>query len=128
MNIIFKNICKFLSCEHLASEDGKVSLTEAQLSDLESAMQANHDMIAELSIKVKNAEDENKKLTETNKSLDEANKTLEAKVANLPAASTTAVVDDKNTRNMNPQLTSSSSMLAKRHANSMTVCPKLINS
>ena len=102
MNIIFKNICKFLSCEHLASEDGKVSLTEAQLSDLESAMQANHDMIAELSIKVKNAEDENKKLTETNKSLDEANKTLEAKVANLPAASTTAIVDDKKHEDHEP--------------------------
>lgn len=102
MNIIFKNICKFLSCEHLASEDGKVSLTEAQLSDLESAMQANHDMIAELSIKVKNAEDENKKLTETNKSLDEANKTLEAKVANLPAASTTTIVDDKKHEDHEP--------------------------
>ena len=102
MNIIFKNICKFLSCEHLASEDGKVSLTEAQLSDLESAMQANHDMIAELSIKVKNVEDENKKLTETNKSLDEANKTLEAKVANLPAASTTAIVDNKKTEEHEP--------------------------
>ena len=95
MNIIFKNICKFLSCEHLASEDGKVSLTEAQLSDLESAMQANHDMIAELSIKVKNAEDENKSLSEKVKALSDEKETLEAKVSNLPAASTTAVVDDK---------------------------------
>lgn len=65
------------------------------MDNIECSLQANHDMIAELSIKVKNAEDENKKLSETNKSLDEANKTLEAKVANLPAASTTAVVDDK---------------------------------
>ena len=52
-------------------------------------------MIAELSIKVKNAEDENKKLTETNKS-------LEAKVANLPAASTTAIVDDKKHEDHEP--------------------------
>ena len=95
MNIIFKNICKFLACEHLASEEGKVTLTEAQLSDLESALQANHDMIAELSIKVKNAEEENQKLSDAKKELEETNKQLEAKVANLPAASTTAIVDDK---------------------------------
>lgn len=42
------------------------------------------------------------KLTETNKSLDEANKTLEAKVANLPAASTTAIVDDKKHEDHEP--------------------------
>ena len=95
MNIIFKNICKTLACEHLASEEGKVTLTEAQLSDLECTMQASHDMIAELSIKVKSAEEENKKLSEAKTKLEETNKALEAQVANLPAASTTAIVDDK---------------------------------
>ena len=95
MNIVFKNICKFLSCEHLASEEGKVTLTEEQLSDLECALQADHDMIAELSIKVKSSEEENKTLEAKNKELVESNKSLEAKVASLPAASTTAVVDDK---------------------------------
>ena len=102
MNKVYKNICKFLACEHFSVEEGKVTLTEEQMDNIECSLQANHDMIAELSIKVKNAEDENKKLTETNKLLDEANKTLEAKVANLPAASTTAIVDDKKHEDHEP--------------------------
>lgn len=102
MNKVYKNICKFLACENFSVEEGKVTLTEEQMDNIECSLQANHDMIAELSIKVKNAEDENKKLTETNKSLDEANKTLEAKVSNLPAASTTAIVDDKKHEDHEP--------------------------
>ena len=97
MNKVFKNICKFLACDNFSVVDGKVSLTEEQMDNIECSMQANHDMIAELSLKVKAAEDENKKLTETNKSPDEANKALEAKVSNLPAASTTNIVDEKKT-------------------------------
>lgn len=97
MNKVYKNICKFLACEHLTSEEGKITLSEEQVENIESSLQANHDMIAELSLKMKTAEDENKKLTEANKSLDEANKALEAKVSNLPAASTTNIVDEKKT-------------------------------
>ena len=45
---------------------------------------------------------EQKAHRDENKSLDEANKTLEAKVANLPAASTTAIVDDKKHEDHEP--------------------------
>lgn len=95
MDKAYKNICKFLSCDSLPSKEGKVSLTEEQMENLECSMQANHDMIAELSLKVKAAEDENKRLTDTIKA-------LEAKVASLPATGTTAVVDDKKTTEHEP--------------------------
>ena len=90
MNKVYKNICKFLACEHLTSEEGKITLSEEQVENIESSLQANHDMIAELSLKMKTAEDENKKLSESNKD-------LEAKLASLPAASTTNIVDEKKT-------------------------------
>lgn len=95
MDKAYKNICKFLSCDSLPSKEGKVSLTEEQMENLECSMQANHDMIAELSLKVKAAEDENKRLTDTIKA-------LEAKVASLQATGTTAVVDDKKTTEHEP--------------------------
>lgn len=95
MDKAYKNICKFLACDSLTTKEGKVSLTEEQMENLECSMQANHDMIAELSLKVKAAEDENKRLTDNIKA-------LEAKVASLPATGTTAVVDDKKTTEHEP--------------------------
>ena len=95
MNKVYKNICKFLAVENFAVEDNKVALTTEQMDNLECSMQANKDMIAELSLKIKNAEDENKKLSEANKSLTEANESLQAKLDAQPAASasTTNVVE-----------------------------------
>ena len=95
MNKVYKNICKFLAVENFAVEDNKVALTTEQMDNLECSMQANKDMIAELSLKIKTAEDENKKLAETNKTLNEANTALQAKLDAQPAASasTTNIVE-----------------------------------
>ncbi len=88
MDKVYKNICNFLNVEKLTATEGNVALTEAQMDDLECAFQANRDMIAELSLKLKRAEDDGKAFKETNAA-------LEAKLAALPAAATTNVVSDK---------------------------------
>ena len=86
MNKVYKHICKFLAVENFAVNDDKISLTTEQMDNLECSMQANKDMIAELSLKVKQAEDDNKALIE-------ANKSLQAQLEAKPAESTTNVVE-----------------------------------
>lgn len=88
MNKVFKNICKSLAIDALPCTEGCVQLSDEQADTVECALQAGNDMIAQLSLRLKQAEDENKALAE-------ANKSLEAKLASLPAAATTSVVDDK---------------------------------
>ena len=88
MNKVYKNICKFLALDALSTAEGCVSLTEDQVDSLECSFQADHNMIAELSLRHKDAEEANKSLTEKNES-------LEARLSSLPAADTTTVVDDK---------------------------------
>ena len=86
MNKVYKQICKFLAIENFAVNDDKISLTTEQMDNLECSMQANKDMIAELSLKIKKAEDDNKALVE-------ANKSLQAQLEAKPAEGTTNVVE-----------------------------------
>ena len=86
MNKVYKQICKFLAVENFAVNDDKISLTTEQMDNLECSMQANKDMIAELSLKIKKAEDDNKALVE-------ANKALQAQLEAKPAEGTTNVVE-----------------------------------
>lgn len=88
MNKVYKQICKFLAVENFAVNDDKISLTTEQMDNLECSMQANKDMIAELSLKIKKAEDDNKALVE-------ANKSLQAQLDAKPAEGTTNVVETK---------------------------------
>ena len=86
MNKVYKQICKFLAVENFAVNDDKISLTTEQMDNLECSMQANKDMIAELSLKTKKAEDDNRALVE-------ANKALQAQLEAKPAEGTTNVVE-----------------------------------
>lgn len=95
MNKVYKQICKFLAVEDFAVNDDKISLTTEQMENLECSLQANKDMIAELSLKIKKAEDDNKALVETNKSLQAQ---LEAK----PAEGTTSVVETQKQSEAEP--------------------------
>ena len=95
MNKVYKQICKFLAVENFAVNDDKISLTTEQMDNLECSMQANKDMIAELSLKIKKAEDDNKDLVE-------ANKSLQAKLDAKPAEGTTNVVETQKQSEAEP--------------------------
>lgn len=95
MNKVYKQICKFLAVENFAVNDDKISLTTEQMDNLECSMQANKDMIAELSLKIKKAEDDNKALVE-------ANKSLQAQLEAKPAESTTNVVETQKQSEAEP--------------------------
>ena len=95
MNKVYKQICKFLAVEDFAVNDDKISLTTEQMDNLECSMQANKDMIAELSLKIKKAEDDNKALIE-------ANKSLQAKLDAKPAEGTTNVVETQKQSEAEP--------------------------
>ena len=95
MNKVYKQICKFLAVENFAVNDDKISLTTEQMDNLECSMQANKDMIAELSLKIKKAEDENKQLIE-------ANNSLQAKLDAKPAEGTTNVVETQKQSEAEP--------------------------
>ena len=95
MNKVYKQICKFLAVENFAVNDDKISLTTEQMDNLECSMQANKDMIAELSLKIKKAEDDNKTLIE-------ANKSLQAQLETRPAEGTTNVVESQKQSEAEP--------------------------
>ena len=95
MNKVYKQICKFLAVENFAVNDDKISLTTEQMDNLECSMQANKDMIAELSLKIKKAEDDNKALVE-------ANKALQAQLEAKPAEGTTNVVEAQKQTSAEP--------------------------
>ena len=95
MNKVYKQICKFLAVENFAVNDDKISLTTEQMDNLECSMQANKDMIAELSLKIKKAEDDNKALVE-------ANKSLQAQLEAKPAEGTTNVVETQKQSEAEP--------------------------
>ena len=95
MNKVYKHICKFLAVENFAVNDDKISLTTEQMENLECSLQANKDMIAELSLKIKKAEDDNKALVE-------ANKSLQAQLEAKPAEGTTNVVEAQKQSDAEP--------------------------
>lgn len=92
MKKIFTCICAILACEHLLSEDGKITLEDGQLDALEKAMSDDKQTIQSLNDKIASLEAEKKSLTD-------AKSALEGEIADLkkrPADTSSHVIDDKN--------------------------------
>ena len=89
MNKNYKHICKLLACETIESTDDKITLTTAQLDDLEKEFEAKDKSITALTAEVDK--------------LNKANNELEEKVKKLPADTTSTVVDDKKDSNVNTE-------------------------
>ena len=124
MKKIFTSICAILACEHLLSNDGKVTLEDAQLDSIESAIAADKQKINDLNAQVQSLTTEKQQLEaskqqlETEKqtlaaekqqlesdkqTLSDANTQLQAEVTELkkkPADTSKQIVDDAN---MTPQ-------------------------
>lgn len=92
MKKIYTCICAILACEHLLSNDGKITLEDGQFDALEKAMSADKQTIQSLNDKIISLEAEKK-------SLNDAKSDLENEVAELkkkPADTSSHVVDDKH--------------------------------
>ena len=93
MKKIFKSICAILTCEHLTSNEGKITLSDAQMEDIESAISADKQSISDLNAQITTLKSEKQSLTD-------ANTQLQAEVATLkqkPGDTTAHVVNDKHT-------------------------------
>jgi ATP-dependent protease ClpP protease subunit/regulator of replication initiation timing len=93
MKKIFKSICAILTCEHLMSNEGKITLSDAQMEDIESAISADKQSISDLNAQITTLKREKQFLTD-------ANTQLQAEVATLkqkPGDTTAHIVNDKHT-------------------------------
>jgi len=101
MKKIFTSICAILACEHLMSNEGKITLDEAQLDTLESAISADKQTIQSLQSQVNTLTSECDQLKTANSTLESEATTLRAEVDTLkkqPAAPSAQVVNDKGTK------------------------------
>ncbi len=96
MKKILTSICAILACEHLLSNDGKVTLEDAQLDSIEAAIATDKQTISQLQAQVQTLTEEKQTLTTEKESLTTANQQLTAEVNTLkqkPADTTAHVVD-----------------------------------
>ena len=93
MKKIFKSICAILTCEHLMSNDGKITLSDAQIESLESAINADKQTISDLNAQISTLKSEKQSLSDANTQLQAEVNTLKQK----PGDTTAHVVNDKHT-------------------------------
>ena len=106
MKKIFTSICAILACEHLLSNDGKITLEDAQLESIETAISQDKQTISDLQAQVQTLTSEKQQLTTEKQqlvtekqTLSDANTQLQNEVNTLkqkPAESTAHVVNDKH--------------------------------
>ena len=120
MNKVFSRVCAILSCDHLESNEGKITLTDSQFDSLEAAIDADKQSIQSLNEQVQTLQTEKQALAsekqqlETDKqtlaaekqqlesdkqTLSDANTQLQAEVTELkkkPADTSKQIVDDAN--------------------------------
>ena len=99
MKKIFTSICAILACEHLLSNDGKITLDDAQLDSLESAISADKQTINDLNTQIETLRTEKQQLETDKQTLSSQNQQLQAEVNTLkqkPGDTTGHVVNDKH--------------------------------
>ena len=118
MKKIFTSICAILACEHLLSNEGKITLDDAQLDSIESAIAADKQTINDLNAQINTLKTEKQTLADAKAQLEaekqalasekqqlesdkqtltDANTQLQAEVTELkkkPADSTSQILDD----------------------------------
>ncbi|MBQ8712964.1 MAG: ATP-dependent Clp protease proteolytic subunit [Prevotella sp.] len=99
MKKILTSICAILACEHLLSNDGKVTLDDAQLDSLEAAISTDKQTIQTLQGQVQTLTTEKQQLEADKQTLTATNQQLSAEVATLkqkPADTSSHVVNDQH--------------------------------
>ena len=106
MKKILTSICAILASEHLLSNDGKVTLEEGQLDEIETAITTDKQTISQLQAQVQTLTSEKQTLANEKQQLEAdkqtltaSNQQLTAEVATLkqkPGDTTAHVVNDKH--------------------------------
>ena len=99
MKKILTSICAILACEHLLSNDGKVTLEEGQLDEIETAITNDKQTISQLQAQVQTLTSEKQQLEADKQTLTATNQQLSAEVATLkqkPADTSSHVVNDQH--------------------------------
>ena len=96
MKKIFTSICAILACEHLLSNDGKVTLEDAQLDSIESAIAADKQKINDLNAQVQSLTTEKQQLEASKQQLETEKQTLAAEKQQLESDKQT--LSDANTQ------------------------------
>ena len=96
MKKIFTSICAILACEHLLSQDGKVTLSDAQLDSLESAIIANKQTINALNAQIETLKTEKQTLADAKAQLESEKQTLASEKQQLESDKQTLA--DANTQ------------------------------
>ena len=96
MKKIFTSICAILACEHLLSQDGKVTLSDAQLDSLESAISADKQTINDLNAQINTLKTEKQTLADAKAQLESEKQTLASEKQQLESDKQTLA--DANTQ------------------------------
>ena len=106
MNKVFTRVCAILSCDHLESNEGKITLTDSQFDSLEAAIDADKQSIQSLKEQIQTLQtekqtlaSEKQQLESDKQTLSDANTQLQAEVTELkkkPADTSKQIVDDAN--------------------------------
>lgn len=99
MKKILTSICAILACEHLLSNDGKVTLNDGQLDEIEKAITTDRQTISQLQAQVQTLTSEKQQLENDKQTLTTTNQQLSAEVATLkqkPADTSSHVVNDQH--------------------------------
>ena len=96
MKKIFTSICAILACEHLLSQDGKVTLSDAQLDSLESAISADKQTINALNAQSETLKTEKQTLADAKAQLESEKLTLASEKQQLESDKQTLA--DANTQ------------------------------
>ena len=85
MKKIFTSICAILACEHLLSNDGKITLDDAQMDSIESAISTDKQTINDLNAQIETLKTEKQTLSDANAQLQTEVNTLKNKPADTSA-------------------------------------------
>ena len=96
MKKIFTSICAILACEHLLSQDGKITLSDAQLDSLESAISADKQTINTLNAQIETLKTEKQTLADAKAQIESEKQTLASEKQQLESDKQTLA--DANTQ------------------------------
>ena len=85
MKKILTCVCAILACEHLLSNDGKITLDDAQLDSIESAISADKQTISDLNAQINTLKTEKQALSDANAQLQSEVDTLKKKPGDTSA-------------------------------------------
>ncbi len=85
MKKILTCVCAILACEHLLSNDGKITLDDAQMESIESAISADKQTINDLNAQINTLKTEKQTLSDANAQLQSEVDTLKKKPADTSA-------------------------------------------